>query len=243
MKVLIPAAGNSLFFKESFFPKLLVEISGVSMVERVMENLRTISEPQFLFIFKKEDVDKFHLDRTVKLLSDRVECIQLEGTNSGSVCSCLLACDFIEDEQPLLILNSDQVLEVDYQEILDFFLEQNYNAGVVTFNSVHPRWAYVETVDGEPVQFSEKKPISKNAIAGFYFFKNGRDFYEAAKKVLLKNNSLDGQFYLSSVMNELILERKTIGIYPLKEGQKYYSFYSIDRIKLFEKEVERLKNV
>ncbi|WP_302944392.1 glycosyltransferase family 2 protein [Turicimonas muris] len=237
MKVLIPAAGKSLFFKDNFFPKLLVDIGGVSMIERVMQNLKSIEDPEFIFVFNKEDIEQFHLDRTVRLLADKVESIQIEGENSGAVCSCLLACDRIDEDKPLLILNSDQIIDINYQQVVEYFLQNDYQAGVVTFDAVHPRWSYVNTIGNEPVEFCEKNPISKMALAGFYFFRKGSEFLKSAKKVLLKNNNVNGQFYLSAVLNELILEGKRIGIYSLPNSEAYHSFYSLEKIRLFEKKM------
>lgn len=137
------------------------------MIERVMQNLKSIEDPEFIFVFNKEDIEQFHLDRTVRLLADKVESIQIEGENSGAVCSCLLACDRIDEDKPLLILNSDQIIDINYQQVVEYFLQNDYQAGVVTFDAVHPRWSYVNTIGNEPVEFCEKILSPKWLWLGF----------------------------------------------------------------------------
>ena len=67
----------------------------------------------------------------------------------------------------------------------------------------------------------------------FYYFKKGSDFIKAAKNALMKQNNLDGKYYISSSINELILLGKKIGFYDIKKEQ-YRSFYSPAKIKEYE---------
>ena len=76
--------------------------------------------------------------------------------------------------------------------------------------------------------------MSKDAIAGFYYFKKGSDYVGAAKKVLQKRNELNGKYYISATLNELILAGKSVGYYDIEQSQ-YHSFYSPDKVKEFEK--------
>lgn len=86
---------------------------------------------------------------------------------------------------------------------------------------------------GEIVEVAEKRPLSKNAIAGFYYYKRGSDFVSAAKSALLKQNNLEGRYYISASMNELILTGKKVGYFDIKKEQ-YKSFYSPAKIKEYE---------
>ena len=60
------------------------------------------------------------------------------------------------------------------------------------------------------VETAEKKPISSDAIAGTYYFRRGRDFAEAAKRVILKDARVHDRFFLSSSFNEMILMGKKL---------------------------------
>ena len=53
------------------------------------------------------------------------------------------------------------------------------DGGVIVFDSVHPRWSFVR-VDkaGFVIETAEKRPISRLATAGFYYFRRGADFVD-----------------------------------------------------------------
>ena len=81
----------------------------------------------------------------------------------------------------------------------------------------------------------EKKVICE-AIAGVYYFENASVFIEAAKKVLIKDSNVNNNFYISSSLNEIILENKLVMAYSI-DSQYYHSFYSPSKINEFEKSV------
>src|SRR5206468_6954782 len=119
----------------------------------------------------------FSLDQTLRLITPDCEVIGLHNSTQGALCSALLAIDSLVDDEPLVICNGDQVIDADLGEIVSLFIDDDADAGVITFESVHPRWSYVELGDhGQVLQAAEKRVISRNAIAGFYFFASGKLF-------------------------------------------------------------------
>ncbi len=237
INVLLPAMGNSAFFKDYYFPKVLTEINGKTMLEMVVEDYKDINPNQYIFIFNDEDCRKFHLDASVKILSKSSNVIRLHNQTSGALCTCLMSIDFINNEVPLIVANSDQIIDIDYMNVIKYFDEINADAGVITFSSIHPRWSYAKICKDEVVEVAEKRPLSSNAIAGFYYYRKGIDFVEAAKKVLRKQNNLEGKYYISSSMNEMILMGKKVGYYKVNNEQ-YKSFYSPAKIKEYEASVK-----
>ncbi|MDD6056107.1 MAG: glycosyltransferase family 2 protein [Helicobacter sp.] len=238
VNIVIPLAGSSSFFKENeiIFPKPFAEICGKTMIELLIENYDCIKDKQFIFILKESDVRGFHLDEAIKVLAPESKIITLKKETQGMACSALLAVEFIDNETPLIIANADQIFEIDLTKALEFF--KIYSAGVITFSSIHPRWAYVRLDEnGEIVEVLEKNPVSKSAIAGFYYFSSGGDFVKAAQKMIEKDASLEGKFFIAPALNELILDGKSIGNFKV-EKDSYHTFYSIDKIK----EYERIKN-
>lgn len=233
VNVLLPAMGKSDFFKESFFPKLLTEINGKTMLEIVIDGYISVSPKNYIFVFSEKDCNEFHLDSSVKMLVSESSVIKLKNETAGALCTCLMAVDYINDETPLIIANSDQIIDVDYRAVLDYFDSQNADAGIITFPSIHPRWSYAKKCGKEVVEVAEKRPLSKNAIAGFYYYRYGTDFVKGAKNALLKQNHLNGRYYISATMNEMILNGKKIAYYDIPQ-QKYHSFYSPAKIKEYE---------
>lgn len=233
VNVLIPFMGKSTFFKDSFFPKPLVEIAGKTMLETVVDNYKSLDNKRYIYIFSEKDCLEFHLDDSVKILDENCTVIKLRNETAGALCTCLMAIDYINNDMPLIISNSDQIIDVNYAEVLEHFDKVSAEAGVITFPNIHPRWSYAKKQEDEIVEVAEKRPLSKNAIAGFYYFKQGRDYIACAKKVLEKKNSLNGMYYLSATLNEMILTGKKVGYFDI-EKEQYHSFYSPEKIKEYE---------
>lgn len=239
INVLIPLSGNSKFFdsEEYFYPKMLVEILGKPMIQHAVENLQTIQHDlQFIFVIKKIDCVKFHLDDTLHLLTNG-ECkiIILDQETKGAACSALLAIDVINDGNPLIIANFDQLIDGDLSKIVDELFNTNCDAGCLVFNSTHPRWSFVKLdADNYVLETAEKRPLSKNAIAGFYYYKQGKDFILAAQSMILKSCSNAEIFYIAPTFNELILKGKKIKALQIP-NKNYHSFYTPQKIEEFEK--------
>lgn len=235
LNIIVPIAGKSHFFdaKKDGFPKPFIEICGKTMLELFIENYENITDKRLIFILKDDENRQFFLSDAIhSLTKNSCEIITIKNQTSGMVCSTMLAVDFIDNDEPLLIVNMDQIFECDLNAILKTLYD--YDAGVLTFSSVHPRWAYVKCDAQNFVMESfEKQPKSKNAIAGFYFFKTGHTFMEAAKNIIRKDVNYEGQYFIASVLNELVLKNKKILNIPIPK-ELYHTFFSPAKIKEYE---------
>ncbi len=237
VNILLPAMGQSEFFKDYYFPKLLTEIHGETMLEHVIRNYAAVEEKQYILVLGQKECSEFHIDNSAKMLTGKDgKIVILKNQTKGALCTCLMAVEYIDSETPLIIANSDQIIDVDYNDVIRYFKENGSDAGVITFPSIHPRWSYAKTAEGEIVEVAEKRPFSKQAIAGFYYFKHGADFVEAAKRAILKQSSLNGRFYISASINELILMNRRVTEYPVEKGA-YHPFYSPEKISEYEAEI------
>ena len=237
LNVLIPSGGKSVFFKDSYFPKQMIEVDGKTMLEKVIENYSELDDSQFIFIFDRKDCVEFHLDESARVLTEpNTDILVLDNETMGALCTCLMAVPQIGNEDPLFIVNCDQIIDVDYNDVLKYFQKEKAAAGVITFDSIHPRWSYVRIKDDEVTEVAEKRPLSKHAIAGFYYFEHGSDFIEAAKRVVLKDSNYKGKYYISASLNEIILMGKRVSYYEVDRAA-YHSFYSPDKIEEYERKM------
>lgn len=240
----MPIAGKSNFFPEEEFPfpKPLIEFNGKTMIEHVIENYYSIIDKKFIFVLGNEDCKRHHLDKVLNLITDKQasHIIKLDKETKGAACSAMMAIELINNEDPLIISNSDQIINEDINKIINKFM--SYDAGVITFKSVHPRWSYVRVNEyNEVLETAEKRPLSDNAIAGFYFFRRGKDFINAASMMIKKNANVNGLFYIAPSLNEMILDNKTI-IFHQVSNKNYYTFYTPQKIHEFENEgLQKLK--
>ena len=237
MKYIIPiAAPETMFPREDFhFPKPQVEIDGHPMIARVIENLRrAVSGAKFIFITRAEDCANFSLEQTLRLSAgDDCVVIQLDRPTKGAVCSILMAIDHI-DENPIVIANGDQLFDTDLNAAFADFRSRDLDVGVVTFESVHPRWSYVrEGDDGSVVEAAEKQVISRNAIAGIYYFRRGVDFLSCADAMIENGRSVGGKYFIAPTINEAVLKGLKAGFHRIAP-ETYHSLYSPKRVEDYE---------
>ncbi|MDB3972309.1 glycosyltransferase family 2 protein [Candidatus Thioglobus sp.] len=230
MNLIVLAAGPSDLFQNTIqkYPKPLIEINGRTIIDRVVENLTHLYThcDNIIFIIKKSDNQKFHLKNVINLLVPQSLVVEVSGETAGAACTSLLAIEHLDDDKPLVITNGDQIIDTNYLNILDAFKDSKADAGAVVFNSVHPRWSYVKVNnDGDVVESAEKNPISNTATAGFYLYKKASIFSKFAKQMIMKDASVDGNFYICPVFNEMILSQKIIKTFSI-ESQQYHSFMS-----------------
>ncbi len=234
INILVPSMGKSLFFQDSYFPKPMIEVAGKTMLEQLAENYSTLPEKKFIFVFSRKDCTEFHLDDSAKILTDyNAEVIVLEDQTAGALCTCLMAVDLVCNDSPLIITNNDQIIEADFPHVLAKFEAEEAEAGLITFDSIHPRWSYARINDGEVIEVAEKRPLSKSAIAGFYWFRHGSTFVGAAQRAVLKGCEVNGQYYISSSVNEVILDGGKVSYYQI-DRKSYHSFYSPEKIADYE---------
>ena len=229
------AGGNKFFPSDEFpYPNPLIEIGQKTVIELVIENLSTLNDKVFfIFVVQKSDCQKYHLDNTLNLITkNNCEIIQLDGNTKGAACSALMAIDTINNDLPLIIANSDQIFDCELNTLVAEFSKAD--AGVPVFTSVHPRWSYARTDEcGSVIECSEKNPISKNAIAGFYYFSKGSTFVSAAMDSIEKGAEVNGLFYVAPVLNEIVLNGGKISSHRIKNDE-YHTLYTPQKITEYE---------
>ena len=239
VNILIPASGNNQAFAKEYWPQNVVEVNGRTMLQYAIENFAPISNKSYTIILKKEECLKFHTNSMVQLFtSSKVQTLQVEKETQGALCSCLMAVQQINNGDELIISNNDQKFDCDIKAIIEDFRNRKADAGVVTFECVHPRWSYVRMDNNEVVEVAEKMPISKSAIAGLYYFKKGSDFVKAAKSAILKGKDVNGKYYISAAVNEMILMNKRILNFEIN-AKDYHTFYEKKLIEQYEEEMRR----
>jgi len=205
-------------------PIYLTEINERTILEQQIEYAQNIHPKQLLFCTNATEIKQFHIDCVIQQIEPSAKIIPIHAKTKGSICTALLASEFIDNDDELILMAIDDFMDNDSEEIISKFRKENADAGVVSFNSVHPRYSFAKLNDaGNPIEFAEKKPISKNALVSFYYFKQGKDFVECAKEVIRKDNSLDGSFYISQTLNEMILKQKKVSIHKIS-NDKFHPF-------------------
>ena len=213
MNVLIPMAGaGSRFAQVGYsFPKPLIEVNGKPMIQVVLENLNI--EANYTFVVRKEHYDKYSLQYLLTLIAPGCNIVQVDELTEGSACTTMLAKEFINNDDPLLLANSDQFMEWNSNESLYAFNADGIDGGILTFKATHPKWSYAKVgADGFVSEVAEKKPISDDATVGVYYWKKGSDYVKYTEQMIEKDIRTNGEFYICPVFNEAIADGKKVRI-------------------------------
>lgn len=231
MNVIIPMAGaGSRFATMGYtFPKPLIEVNGKPMIQVVLENLNI--EANYTFVVRKEHYEKYSLQYLLTLIAPGCNIVQVDELTEGSACTTLLAKEFINNDDPLLLANSDQFMEWNSNECLYAFNADGIDAGILTFKATHPKWSYAKVgEDGFVSEVAEKKPISDDATVGVYFWKKGSDYVKYAEQMIEKDIRVNNEFYICPVFNEAIADGKKIRI---KEIEKMWGIGTPEDLNYF----------
>lgn len=225
LNIIVPMAGRGSRFKDAgyVFPKPLIEVMGKTMIEVVINNLRPKCEHKFIFICQKEHYEQYDLFNIFKnATGNKFEVVQINGITEGAACTVLTATQLINNDDELLIANSDQYIGTDINDFVKFAQEKNADGCVLTFESTHPKWSYARINEAEEIiEIAEKKVISSHATVGIYYYKKGSDFVKAAQSMIHKDIKHNNEFYVAPAYNEMILSGQKIYIKDIPTEKMY----------------------
>jgi HAD superfamily hydrolase (TIGR01509 family) len=210
VNVVIPMAGNGSRFASVGYkdPKPLIPVFGKPMISWVVDNLGL--DATYTFITRKE----FGCENYLRSIVPDCNIVAIDRVTEGAACTVLLAKEYIDNKNPLLIINSDQYIEFEdcdtaFKFMFDFLYEpseQRFAGKISTFDGGgHPKWSYAKTnEDGVITEVREKDPFSPHATTGLYVWRRGRDFVKYANQMIAKNIRVNNEFYVVPVFNEAI---------------------------------------
>jgi HAD superfamily hydrolase (TIGR01509 family) len=217
MNVLIPMAGAGSRFEQMgyTFPKPLIDVNGKPMIQVITENLNI--DAKHIFIVQKKHYNEYNLKYLLNLITNNnCEIVQVEGITEGAACTTLLAKQFIDNNESLVIANSDQFIEWDANSFMYSMVADDVDGGIVSFEATHPKWSFAKLNDeGFVSEVAEKKPISNIATVGIYYWKKGSDYVKYAEQMIEKDIRTNNEFYVCPVYNEAIKDNKKIKVFPI----------------------------
>ena len=231
LNIVIPMAGEgSRFVKSGYtFPKPLIEVWQKPMIQLVLESLGL--KGNYIFLVRKEHLEKYSLKNFLNVIAPNCKVVVVDRLTEGAACTVLLASNYINNNKPLIISNSDQFIEWDTSEVMYSFYGKKVDGGILTFKATHPKWSYAKADNSGIVsEVAEKKVISDNATVGIYFWKRGDSFVKYANQMIKKNIRVNNEFYVCPVFNEAIKDKKNIII---KEVKSMWGLGTPEDLKFF----------
>lgn len=237
LNVVIPMAGIGSRFKNYGFSEnkylLPIDSTLTKMIEKAILTLNIDVKVAFIFILLEEtginnDLQTF-LQNICKMNNYVCHILSVDKLTEGPASSVYIAQDIINNDIPLIVSNSDQILDWNFKK---FYSECNkYDGCVLTYNPKYDltignkdKHSFVRFENLKPVEFVEKIVISDEALVGVHYYKKGKYFIEAYN-YLFKNNirAPNNEFYLSYTYQALLdLKKFTIGTYKLYKNEQFY---------------------
>jgi len=225
INIVIPMAGEGSRFAKAGYkkPKPFIDVDGEPMIIKVLKNL---SHPnaKYILIIRKDHMEK-ELE-TVKNIEKNynVSFISIDKLTEGAACTILHARKYINNDDPLIIANSDQIIDINIREFVDDCNERDLDGSILTFIDKHkdPKWSFAKIDKNNLVcEVKEKTVISKYATAGVYLFSKGKDFINSSLDMIVNNDRVNNEFYTCPTFNYAIKNNLKIGIYNIHVGQMH----------------------
>jgi NDP-sugar pyrophosphorylase family protein len=237
LNIVLPVAGRGRRFAEAGFtlPKPLIPVHGVPMIETVIHNVRPNQPHRLIAVALREHLERTALVPALERAAPGCAIVPVDEVTEGAACTVLLARDLIDSDEPLMIANSDQWVDVDINEYLAAMDHARADGLIMTMAADDPKWSFVGLDSrGFVSRVVEKQVISKEATVGIYNFRRGHDFVRAADAMIAQDLRVNGEFYVAPVYNELIEEGARIVIHNVgREGAGMYGLGLPDDLRRF----------
>ena len=242
INIVIPMAGQGSRFSQAGYkkPKPFIDVDGKPMIVRVLENL-DYPDARYILIARKEHMEK------EKELVEQIEkefnaiVIPIDKLTEGTACTVLYARKYINNNEPLLIANSDQIVDMDIADFIDDCSDNKLDGSILTFvdEFKDPKWSFAKIDKNNLVtKVKEKVVISEYATVGIYLFSKGEYFVNSTIDMIIENERVNGEFYTCPTYNYAIIEGFQIGIFNI-EFKQMHGIGTPDDLKTY---LEFIKN-
>jgi dTDP-glucose pyrophosphorylase len=230
LNIVIPMAGQGQRFLDYGFKinKYLLPIDKnlTPMIVKAVDTLNATG--RFIFIIREENGRDENLRHLLSTHFPISIILSVDKLTEGPASTCYIAKNYINNDEPLIISNSDQILDYDFKDFIETC--QQYDGCVMTYTPDYPiipgskdKHSFIKMENGVGTQVEEKIAISEDALVGTHYYKRGSDFVKAYQYIV-KNNirAPNGEFYISNTYQAMINQGYKIGKYPLSQDEHFY---------------------
>ena len=144
----------------------------------------------------------------------KAQFITVDHLTEGQACTCMLAEDYLDPEEPLLIAGCDNGMDIDI-ETYDKLMKEcdcivftyRHNEAVLANPNAYG-WMITDD-EGNITDTSIKKAISDTpmedpAVGATFWFRKAKIFLEATKKMIAENDRINGEYYVDQVAKHVL---------------------------------------
>ena len=120
----MPIAGRGTRFADAGYIKAkpFIDVKGFPMIYRVLQNLFHPSAGYILLVREEHLRQEEEFFSAIKEEFD-VKTVAIEEITEGAACTVLHAHGIINNDQPLIIANSDQIIDVEFRDFIEYCLK------------------------------------------------------------------------------------------------------------------------
>ncbi len=205
LNIAIPMAGRGQRFADAGYdlPKPLIPVHGHPMIQVVIDNLTPDCEHRFLFLVLREHAEVYGVDEKLRQWSPGCQIVFVDEVTQGAACTVLLAREFIDNDNPLMIANCDQYVDTDINRYLAAMGDAD--GLIMTMWADDPKWSFARRdAAGRVVEVVEKQVVSNEATVGIYNFRRGADFVNAVDAMIKADLRVNNEFYVAPAYDQMI---------------------------------------
>ena len=223
MNILIPMAGAGSRFAEAGYTISKPAIptydkrtgKKLPMVVCATLDLPEVKEDGSNVIYVDRDFHKTNgTESAILEFFPKAIFITVDHLTEGQACTCMLAKEYINNDEPLLIAGCDNGMEINAEKLYKYADESDvlvftyrHNEAVLANPNAYG-WMIVDENDNI-TGTSIKKAISDNpmedhAVVATFWFKKGSIFVEATEKMIAENDRINNEFYVDQVAKHVL---------------------------------------
>lgn len=160
--------------------------------------------------FHRED----GVEETIRAYYKQAQFITIDRLTEGQACTCMLARDYLDPEEELLIAGCDNGMDIDRAA----FEEMKGTCDCIVFTYRHNEavlqnpnaygWMLTDG-EGNIMGTSIKKAISDTpmedpAVVATFWFKRAKVFLDATEKMIRENDRINGEFYVDQTVKHVL---------------------------------------
>lgn len=218
LNIIIPMAGKGARFQKEGYDvaKPFIEFNGKMMIEHVLDAM-PLKGNILTLIIHQTFATRYKHQLHQLVVNYNAQFVSVEKVTAGAACTALAARTSIDKKMPVIFADSDNIFSNGVVlKFLDHAKQRKLDAALLTFPSDRDCYSYVEVdAHAQAVKLKEKEVISSHAIAGLYYFSRYMDFEDACIEMLIYNDKVKNEYYMSNVYNYAIHNHKKIGIFEI----------------------------
>jgi NDP-sugar pyrophosphorylase family protein len=213
-------------FKSAGYEKVkpLIEVHGKPIIQWVVDLFP--GEENFTFICRKDHLKETNMMTVLEKIKPTGKIIGIDGHKKGPVYAISKAFEHIDDNQPVITNYCDFFQDWNYLDYKKFLEDTKCDGSIPCYTGFHPHLLHEKNLYAgckvdqnnrlieirEKFSFTEDKTKTQHS-GGTYHFANGKLMKKYFIHSMETDNSLNNEFYISLVYNQMVQDGLDIRTY------------------------------